>query len=229
MLQPKRSLIPPVARYALASIGFLIPAVWLAMLLACTRWGATWPAACEPINYPAAALATAVLVLAPIGAVYLERARRRAAKGMWQKVGAGGRGPGSGWLATFERSVRVMWGSEAEAPDSLITGEMRYERRGWWLSVKSGRRVWVDRWCFWQWLWEVEALAQSLPAGESPIGERRWQPVIGRDLWLAYCDILEAVGAIEYATDDLRSRRYVRGQAWGRVEEFEKVRGSEVR
>jgi len=81
----------------------------------------------------------------------------------------------------------------------------------------------------WQWLAGVEALAATMPAGESAIGERRWQPVIGRDLWLAYMDILEAVGAVEYPTDDLRSRRYVRGQPWGRVEEFEKIQKSGVR
>ena len=234
--QPRRRLIPKTLTYALASLAFSIPAAWLATYIGCEVYAGArlcaWPGL-----YPAVAALAAMLVLAPIGAIYRGRAQRRAARGMWQKT----RGPGSGvrgWLTTFERTVQVVWGSELEPPDTLITGEMRWEQRGWWLSVKSGRRVWVNRWELWQWLAKVEALAATLypfgysqgsPAGESPIGERRWQPVIGRDLWLAYMDILEAVGAVEYPTDDLRSRRYVRGQPWGRVEEFEKMRGSEAR
>lgn len=240
---------PKTLTYALASLAFTIPAAWLAVYGACIVWQGA-PLCAWPGLYPLTAVLAALAVIAPIGLVYREKARRRASKGLWQKVKQGSGFGVSGWHATFERTVAVMWGSEAGQPE-LITGEMRYERRGWWLSVKSGRRVWVDRWDFWQWLARVEALAevqgsgsgvqgvdpipQTLnpkkeePTGESPIGERRWQPVIGRDLWLAYMDILEEVGAVEYATDDLRSRRYRPGQPWGRVEEFEKVRGSEVR
>ena len=225
---PKRRLIPKTLTYTLASLAFSIPAAWLATYIGCEVYAGArlcaWPGL-----YPAVAALAAMLVVAPIGAIYRDRAQRRATRGMWQKVRGSGFGVRGSWLTTFERTVQVVWGSEIDPPDTVITGEMRWEQRGWWLDVKSGRRVWVDRWELWQWLVKVEALAATMPAGESAIGERRWQPVIRRDLWLAYMDILEAVGAVSYATDDLRSRRYVRGQPWGRVEEFEKVRGSEAR
>lgn len=218
--KPTGPRLPPAARYACAAIAFLVPSVWLLMLLACVKFGDDWPAACEPVNYPAAALAIGLLVFGSLGLTYLERARRRARKGMWQKVA----GPGAGWGKLFERTVRVVWGSEEESP-GLIAGEMRYQRRGWYIDVKSGRRVWVDRRQLWEWLYQVEALVAAQEPG--PISERRWQPIIGRDLWLAYMEILEAVGAVEYPTDDVRSRRYRPGGAWSRVEEFEKLRPSE--
>jgi hypothetical protein len=218
-----------VFTYTLAAVIFTVPTAWLATHAACIVYETArlcyWPGL-----YPLVTTLAAMLVVAPVGLIYGERARRRAAKGMWQKVPGSGFGVQGGWLTTLERTAKVIWGSDPTGePPELITGEMRFDRRGWYIEVKSGRRVWVDRWDLWQWLARVEALARKLPAGESPIGERRWQPVIGRDLWLAYMDILEQVGAVEYPTDDLRSRRYVPGQPWGRVEEFEKVRGSERR
>lgn len=222
----RRFRLPLLASYALTSIALLVPAVWLVMLLACVKYGDDWPATCEPVNYAAAVPATAALVLLPLGLIYRERAHRRASRGMWQKVG-GGTGELGSWGAKLERTVQYLWGSEIEPPATLISGEMRYEKRGWYLAVKSGRRVWVDRREFWLWLEKVETLVPKMEAGESAIGERRWQSMLGRDLWLAYMDILEAVGAVEYPTDDLRSRRYKPGSPWGRVEEFEKLRPSE--
>jgi len=225
MNQQRKSLIPKTLTYALTSIAFTIPAAWLAVYGACIIWDGArlcaWPGL-----YPLAAALATMAVVAPIGLVYRERARRRAARGMWQKVGAGGGGPGAGWLDTFERTVAVMWGSEAELP-GLITGEMRYQRRGWWLNVQNGQRIFVDRWEFWQWLLQVEAVAATLAPGESAIGERRWKKELGEGRWLAYCQILQTVNAVEFRTDDARSRRYTGGGAWKWVEEYEKHHPSE--
>jgi len=223
----------PVIRYSLLSLVFTIPAAWALLTGGCLLW----PLAevCSlPYLYVLAALGVVVLTIAPLGLTYLERARRKASRGMWRKVGGL-----SG--ASFERAVdgiwsagqRIAWGdSEGE----IITGEMRFERRRWIIPVRNGQVVYVDRRVFWRWLERVEALAHSLPPGESPVGMRRWRGrvVEGQRLRegdvLAFHEILAAVGRFEYATPDARSRRYVSrpGAVWGAVEEYEKVQRSEV-
>lgn len=206
------------ARYAALAVAFLTPATWLAMLLGCVKYGDTWPQTCEPVNFAAAPLAIGALVLLPIGLTYVERARRRASKGMWLR--------GLGLGRSFERVAKMIWGSEL-GPGAAIVGEARFTRRRWLIPVANGQRVWVDRREFWLWLNEVEALHRRLPPGESAIGERIWKPKLKEGRYLAYCRILEAVGRCEYPTDDPRSRRYVPGLAWSACESFELIQESE--
>jgi hypothetical protein len=132
--------------------------------------------------------------------------------------------------ATFSRVVKFAidgeWPREQESP-GLITGTQRFRKLGWWITIPldGGRVVWVDRWRLWQWLIEVEGLRYQMESGESEIGERYWEPRIGRPLWMAYMIILESTGAAETLTPDPRSRRYVgSGDAWGWVEEYERWR-----
>lgn len=234
--QPRHNLrLPPIVRYAGAAMAFLIPTAWLSTYGVCMSWEARlcgWSGL-----YPFVTVATAALTLAPIGLAYLERAQKRARKGMYARPGPASGGAMDWGVRTFKSVSEVLWDDkgalawgEGPGPEGLITGEMRYEARGWWLMVEvnGGTRVWVDRWRFWQWLEKVERLHHTVGPGESAIGERRWAK-LGRPLWMAYVDILEAVGAVEYPTGDARSRRYVPGLPWGRVEEYEKLRPSEAR
>ncbi len=219
----------PVARYILASLAFTLPAAWLALYTGCLAFPGP---VCElPRVYEITAASVVVWTLLPLGLVYQERARRRAAKGMYGRVSRQG-----GWAVSFQKTIETIWDEKhridwGEGPSEIITGEMRYEARGWWclVEVNGGRRVWVDRERFWRWLERVEAVQRNAKPGESAIAERCWVGELGRPLWMAYVDILEAIDAVEYPTDDVRSRRYVPGLPWGRVEEFEKLRPSEPR
>jgi hypothetical protein len=219
--------LSPVARYSLAAVAFLTPAVWLAMLLGCVKYGNVWPQTCEPVNFAAAPLAVGAGVAGVMGVIYMRRAHRRATKGMWRRVSLGG------WKS-FEHRLETVkalaWGSEDEAP-GLITGEGRFERRRWLVPVKNGQRVWVDRAEFWVWLRDqVEPLAATLPPGHSAIASRLWKKKLGEGKYLAYCAILEATKRCEWPTGEARSRRYVSrgGAVWSVVEEFEKIMKSEV-
>lgn len=219
---------PPAARYAAAAVAFLVPTAWALMLLGCVKYGVDWPATCEPVNYAAAPLAVGAGVWAVMGVVYLRRAHRRATKGMWRRVQLGG------WHS-FERAVRVAWGSE-EDPPGLIAGETRFERRRWLIDAPNGQRVSVDRVRFWHWLMEVDRLQSGLPPGQSAISMRRWRgrkfegEKLSEGEVLAYREILKAVGAVGYRTADARSMYYLvgAGATWGRVEQFEKILESEV-
>lgn len=225
-----------IIKYILSSIIFISLAAWTGQGLLCYHrlWG--W---CGREHYITVAGLIALLVLAPIGLSYKQRALRRASRGMWSR--SWHRGTGHELTATFTRVTRLVIGQEEEAPAgsgnaygphaSIITGTDRYERRGWWidLPLDGGTRIWVDRWELWRWLIEVEGLRYQLKSGESPIGRGYWEPKIGRPRWMAYMIILEEVGAAETVTGDPRSRRYVGGDAWGLVEQFEKIRASEAR
>jgi hypothetical protein len=220
--------LPPAIRYAGSAVILWVLIAWLVNWLACYHrlWGF-----CGPSTYVTLTIGAALLVLAPLAWTYRERALRRASKGMWARSGWG---LGSNDLAViFKRTAR--FAIEGEWPDSqlagVISGTQRFERRGWWVTVPiaGGTEVWVDRWALWQWLIKVEALRGQLPPGESEIGQRYWEPRIGRPLWMAYMIILEAVGAAETVTPDPRSRRYVGGDAWGWVEAYEAIRASEAR
>lgn len=221
--------LPTPARYSLAAAVFLTPASWLLLGLGCLKYGETWPQTCEPVNYAAAPLAVGAGVSLWFGALYWWRAHRAATRRMWQRVHLGG------WQ-TMELVKRIAWGSEEEPP-GLIAGETRFERRRWLVPVpNSRRRVSVDRWRFWQWLVEVDKLQRALPPGESAIAIRRWkgETFKGRKITegeiLAFREILKAIQAVDYTTDDARSMYYVPGQGavWGRVEEAERVMESEV-
>lgn len=219
--------LSPVIRYSLLSLAFTIPATWAMTLGGCLTWPDA-PACGLPYLYPLAALAVIALTLAPLGLTYAERARRKAGRGMWRKVGGLG---GVRFEQVWSAGQRIAWGDS-----EIITGEMRFERRRWLIPVKNGQAIYVDRRVFWRWLERVEALAQSLPPGESPVAMRRWRGQVVEDCRLregdvlAFHEILAAVGRFEYPTPDARSRRYVSrpGAVWGAVEEYEKVQKSEV-
>lgn len=226
--------LSPVIRYSLLSLTFTVPAAWALLTGGCLLWPRAEVCGL-PYLYVLAALGVVVLTIAPLGWTYLERARRKAGKGMWRRGGVPGGGVSSvksAFKALWDEEHRIGWG---ESSGEIISGEMRFERRRWLIPVRNGQVVYVDRRVFWRWLEQVEALAQTLPPGESPVGMRRWrgQVVEGQRLRegdvLAFHDILAAVGRFEYATPDVRSRRYVSkpGAVWGAVEEFEKVQRSE--
>lgn len=219
--------MPPIIKHIAGAVAFGTLAAWLANGLVCYHQLWAW---CGGSAYVTIAALVALFVLTPLAYTYRERAIRRASKGMWSR--SWHRGPGHELTATFNRVVKLAIGPEEEqSPAGLITGTDRFERRGWWIDipVDGGKRVWVDRWQLWQWLIKVDALQGRLLPGESEIGRNYWEPRIGRPLWMAYMIILEAVGAIETRTPDPRSRRYVGGDAWGLVEQFEKIRASEAR
>jgi hypothetical protein len=227
-------------QYTLTSLIFTIPAAWLGLFATCIYVDWDWPQVCSTNRIgmwlALLALGVGVLTFAPIGLVYRERASRRARRGMYARPGLW-----SGWhldwgVRQLQSTIETLWDDKhrvawGEGDGEVISGVMRYHSRGWWVTVEigGGMRVWVDRAEIWQWLQKVEALHAKRQPGESAIGERVWSRKIGRPLWMAYCDILEAVGGIEYPTDDARSRRYVPGQPWGRVEEYEKLRPSELK
>lgn len=223
-------MMPPVIRYSLLSLAFSIPAVWVLTLSGCLLW--TDVAVCgSPYLYPLTALGVIALTLAPLGLTYAERARRKASRGMWHKVSTGTRF--EQLAAVWQDAGRIAWGeSESEA----ITGEMRFERRRWLIDAPNGQRVYVDRQYFWRWLQAVDRLQRELPPGQSALSMRRWKGRVfeGTRLAegdvLAFREILKAVGAVDYRTNDARSMYYVpgAGYVWGRVEEFEKTQKSEV-
>lgn len=225
--QQNKFRLSPVAHYALAAAVFGVLCAWLALLTGCL-YGL--PEACAPRSYGLAALGVPLLICLVMAWIHMRRAIKRATKGEWR--GAAGRG----WWKTLERSVRVAWASEDDQSD-LITGLLREERRRWLVPVANGQRVWVDRKTFWRWLQEVEKLAQTLPAGRSPVAKRLWEgrTVEGQKLkegdLLAFCVILEACGRFHYARDDRRSRQFVSrsgAAAWGTVESYEGIQESEV-
>jgi len=216
---------PKVIEYTLFSLIFTLPVAWASLFAVCLN---DWlPGICEQdYNYPLLTILVVILTLAPLGFSYHERALKRARRGMWAKPRTGQR-----IGQVFERLSRWAIGPERTEPAEWVIGEERFEARGWWcwVEVDGGRTVWVDRGELWQWLLQVEQLRLILAPGESPISQRRWEPELGRELWMAYCDILEAVGGVEYPTGDPRSRRYVSGAPWDRVEKYERLRLSEVR
>lgn len=221
---PTRGLsLPPIIRQIAGGILLLTLAAWIAQALAC--YHELW-AYCGGSAYVTLAGLVSLGILGRLGLIYRERALRRASRGMYARGWS--RGAGHELAATFSKVTRFIIEGEPDPVPGLITGARRFERRGWWVTVPigNGRAVWVDRWQLWQWLIEVEGLRYQLDPGESEIGQRYWEPRIGRGRWMAYMIILEAAGAAETVTGDPRSRRYVGGDAWGWVEEYERVRGS---
>lgn len=226
-VQVRGPSMPPIIKYIIGSIILTTLAAWIAQGLLCYHrlWG--W---CGGEHYVTVAGLMALVVLIPIGLSYRERALRRARRGMWARPGWGA---AHELVATFGKVTRLIiegeWGHEP-APASLITGAQRFERRGWWITVPldGGRAVLVDRWELWQWLIEVERLRYQLPVSESAIAERLWESRLagqgGRARWMAYMIILEAAGAVICPTGDPRSRRYIPGDPWSYVEEYEKWR-----
>jgi hypothetical protein len=213
--------LPPIVCYILAAVAFGTLAAWLVNALAC--YHELWRY-CGGSTYVTLAGLVALGVIGPLAWTYRERALRRASRGMYAR----GRGVGHELAATFGRVVKFAWeGPAEENPPGLITGTQRFQKLGWWITIPldGGQVVWVSRERFWLWLIEVEGLRYQLGPGESEIGQRYWEPKIGRPTWLAHMRILEAVGAVETLTPDPRSRRYVGGgDAWGWVEEYEKWR-----
>lgn len=216
--------LPKVIEYTLLSLLFTLPAAWLALYAACRQDWLLLPCRHPADSFILLTVVIIILTLGPIGWSYHERALRRARRGMWARAG-----PSMG--QTFERALRWAIGPERVEPEEWISGEARFEARGWWCRVEvgGGRKVWVGRGELWQWLLRVERLQATLGPGESPIGQRRWEAELGRERWMAYCDILEAAGGVEYPTGDARSRRYVPGAPWGRIETYERMRPSDVR
>lgn len=210
--------LSPVIRYSLLSLAFTIPAAWAVTLAGCLLWPGA-PVCGLPYLYPLVTLGVIVLTLAPLGLTYSERARRRASRGMWQKP----RG------IKLEWATSGLWGNAGETDHpALLTGPRR--RRWGPITVKNGQRVYVDKNEFYFWLRdEVEPLAKKIKPGESAISGRYWKPRLGEGLYLAYVEILDAVGATRYVTDDPRSRQYVPsvGAVWGRIEAYEAIVRSE--
>src|SRR5262245_47484395 len=211
--------VPPIVRYIVSAVTLGTLATWLVNGLVCYHALWSW---CGFDAYVTVAGLVALGVIAPLAHTDRERAMRRAARGMWARRSWGSRA-GQQLTATFNRAVRFAIEGEWPQQPGLITGEQRFERRGWWVDVPldGGRAVWVERYELWQWLIEIEGLVYHVGVGESPISERLWEPELGRARWMAYVSILESVGAAEAATGDPRSRRYLPGQPWGRVEEYE--------
>ena len=220
----KKLKLPKIIEYTALSLIFTLPAAWLVLYAVCrSSW---WRQVCNQDGFMSVTILVIVLTLAPIGYIYRERALRRARRGMWA---GGGLAWGQRAGRLYDNVTRLAF--EPPEPEGEIVGQDRFERRGWWVwvPVGGGRQVWVDRRDFWQWLVEIEQAAQGMQFGASVIGQRRWEPELGRERWMAYCDILLAVGAIEYSTADPRSRRYIPGAPWGRVEAYEQLRPSEAR
>jgi hypothetical protein len=217
--------LPPQVRNVAGAVFLWTLAAWLAQILAC--YHGLW-SYCDFSHALTIAGLVALGFLGQLAYIYREKAIRRASRGMWARRTGYQVGVVFGRVVKF--AVDGEW-PDPQAAGGAIVGTQRFERRGWWVTVPiaGGTEVWVDRWALWQWLIKVEALRGQLPPGESEIGRSYWEPRIGRPMWMAYMQILEATGAAETVTPDPRSRRYVGGDPWGWVEAYEALRGSEAR
>lgn len=224
--RPRAVSLPPIIRHIAGAVILLTLAAWTGQGLLCYHRLWAW---CGGEHYLTVAGLIALLVLAPIGWSYKERASRRASRGMWSRPGLSHQ-----LTATFSQiakfAVEGEWPGQPDEQAGLITGAQRFERRRWWIDVPldGGGGIWIDRWELWRWLEEVEGLRSQLKPGESPIAERLWESRLagqgGRRRWLAYVHVLECIGAADCPTGDPRSRRYIPGDPWSYVEEYERWR-----
>lgn len=157
-----------------------------------------------------------VATLFPIGKSYHNRAMRIANRGVYAKPGQ--------LSQAYQYTMQLVTKTVTEDTPGLITGLDRFTNTGWWVTIpaQGGVNVWVDQYTFWQWLEKVEAMRQS--GDRYPTARDRWERVIGKSLWLAYCTILEEVGVLQFTTDDPRSKRYAGAIPWSVVEQYAKMR-----
>lgn len=202
--------------YALLALFILQIVAWTAVYGICTI--DLFPKVCRYDNlYLMVSIMVTVGVLLPIGRAYHNRAMRIANRGVYAKPGK----LDQAFQYTMQLVTRV---ASDESPAGLITGLDRFKRDGWWVTIpaQGGVNVWVDQYTFWQWLEKVEAMRQA--GDRYPTARDRWERVIGKSLWLAYCTILEEVGVLQFSTDDPRSKRYQGAVPWSVVEQYAKMR-----
>jgi hypothetical protein len=166
--------------------------------------------------YLTVSILVTVLTLWPIGKSYHNRAMRNANRGVYAKPGK--------LDQAFQYTMQLVTRTVTESEPGLITGLDRFQNTGWWVTIpaQGGTTVWVDQYTFWQWLEKVEAMRQN--GDRYPTARDRWERVIGKSLWLAYCTILEEVGVLQFTTDDPRSKRYQGAIPWSVVEQYAKMR-----
>lgn len=157
-----------------------------------------------------------VATLYPIGKSYHDRAMRIANRGVYAKPGQ--------LSQAYQYTMQLVTRTVTEDQPGLITGLDRFTNTGWWVTIpaQGGVNVWVDQYTFWQWLEKVESMRQN--GDRYPTARDRWERVIGKSLWLAYCTILEEVGVLQFSTDDPRSKRYAGAIPWSVVEQYAKMR-----
>lgn len=201
----------------LALLVFLLVA-WAATFGICTL--DLFPKVCRYDHlYLIVFIIVVVIHLYPIARSYHNRAMRIANRGVYAKPGK----LEQSFNYTMQLVTRMAREDTTDQP-GLIIGLDRFKRDGWWvpIPVQGGTTVWVDQYTFWQWLEKVEAMRAS--GDRYPTARDRWERVIGKNLWLAYCTILEEVGVLQLATDDPRSKRYAGAVPWSVVEQYAKMR-----
>lgn len=160
-----------------------------------------------------------VATLYPIGKSYHNRAMRIANRGVYAKPGQ----LSQAFQHTYQLINQMTRDDTTDAP-GLITGLDRFKNEGWWVTIPADNstEVWVDLYTFWQWLEKVEGMRQN--GDRYPTARDRWEKLIGKNLWLAYCTILEQVGVLQFSTSDPRSKRYQGAIPWSVVEQYAKMR-----
>lgn len=159
-----------------------------------------------------------------------ERLGRRLRRGMYARRVAPLPLHWGGLGYTLYKVAMLAW--EGEWPDAerddgsaWVRGRQHpaiyHNQRGWWVEVAidGGRRVWVGQQAMYEWF--VRVCGREIGPGESAIGQRYWEPVIGRGQWDARCKLLEAVGAAARGTDSPNSRQLARRDVLGVMEDLE--------
>lgn len=166
--------------------------------------------------YLLVSILVAVFTLYPIGKSYHSRAMRIANRGVYAKPGQ--------LSQAYQYTMQLVTRVATEDEPGLITGLDRFANTGWWVTIPADNstEVWVDQYTFWQWLEKVEAMRQT--GDRYPTARDRWEKPIGKNLWMAYCTILEQVGVLQFTTSDPRSKRYMGAIPWSVVEQYAKMR-----
>lgn len=211
-------------------------AAWLSFVALCTYDRQIIGLCRHPAGGWLVMVGTLALLWSWIALQQADRLRRRLRKGLYGRPGRSFRLvlPGfSGKIGRnldqiFRNAVHFIW--EGELPPAWIAGRQHpalyHNRAGWWVEVPmdGGRRVWVGQQVFYEWLVQVMAVKNDLMPGESAIGERLWAPLVGRPQWYARCQLLQKVGAAIWMTDHPSSRRLVRTDVLGILEDLEEAR-----
>lgn len=205
---------------------------WLGFAAACL-WSADLPLCRHPAGGWIVMLLAVALVNLPVAALAREKARRVIGRGLYARPLDLAR-PLDATAKAIGALAHLAWEGElpthrqGAAHDALRV----FEGRGWWVKFDSGSDVWVGKQDLYDWLadaWLLQERYQRQRSGQSAIGQRRWEPEIGRPQWQARCWLLEQAGGVERNTSDRRSTPKLRWLPWDTVQRLEAVLPSEER